>query len=85
MVWSGKICNAKVKEVSKVRFSASFLNTSQVETNECVLAGRRGEEEKTRTKSRQRREDCAVLIDRGKRVGKGLRTRPRLTRSEPTP
>ena len=85
-MWAGKICNAKEKEVSKVRFSASFLNTSQAETNECVLAGRG---ERRRKKHAQKAdgggEDCAVLIDRGKRFGKGLRTRPRLTRSEPTP
>jgi len=41
-MWSGKICNGKEKEVTKVRFSADFLNTSQDETNECVCAGGKG-------------------------------------------
>lgn len=52
-MWSGKICNGKEKEVSKVRFSADFLNTSQDETNECVRRREGGERRRKNTHKKQ--------------------------------
>lgn len=74
-MWSGKICNAKGESsVKSAIFQPTFWTLFELrQTSVDGLTGRgRGEEEKTRTKSRYRGgEGCAVLIDRGKRLVKG--------------
>lgn len=73
VVW-GYMQREGSKKCKKCDFSANFLDTSQLETNECGCAGGKGEGRRKNTHKKQRvleGEKTAVLIDRGKSLVKG--------------
>ena len=75
MVWED-MQREGTKKCQKCDFSANFLNTSQVETNECVCWREGGDERRKNTHKKQAEGGLeggktAVLIDRGKTLVKG--------------